>query len=128
MIEILPMSDKDREAKLLESIGAKEENARILAMTEGGSLLGWVAVDILDDTLRMLRFHLEDEASPAEYDFYMDTLMRAAASYGEVNKAGKLATVTGEYNGFLIKRGFEADASHAFAPMSLIVHYTNPFI
>ena len=114
-----------KEEELLRAIEEKESNARVLLMTDGGSPMGFVAVDILKDTLRMLKFvvYEQENISEMEKTFFLDTLMRSAASYGETNGADKLATVNSEMNEFLKKRGFQTDDSHAIAPMSLIVHY-----
>lgn len=116
------MADREAEKGLLRGIEGLSENARVLLMTEGEETLGWVAVDLVELTLRMLKFHVETE-NDMERNFYLDTLMRSAASYGETNGADRLETAGGEMNDFLRKRGFETDATHAFAPMSLIVHY-----
>ena len=125
MIEILPLKDKEKEEELLQAIEKKEANARVLLMIDGDSPIGFVAVDILKDTLRMLKFvvYEQENISDMEKTFFLDTLMRSAASYGETNGADKLATINSEMNEFLKKRGFQTDNYHAFAPMSLIVHY-----
>lgn len=117
------MQNKQQEEEILKGIGASEANARVLEMTEQSELLGWVAVDILDETLRMLKFNICQDVSEFEGIFYLDTLMRSAASFGETNGADKLATTEPSLNDFFKKRGFDVDSVHAFAPMSLIVHY-----
>ena len=39
-----------------------------------------------------------------EESFFVDTLMRSAASYGETNGADKIETTSNKYNNFLKKR------------------------
>ena len=119
------MADRAAEEEILRTIGEKEADARVLMMTDGGRQAGFVAVDIVGDTLRMLKFVLYNqlEISDMDRDFFLDTLMRSAASYGETKGASKLATTDSNMNEFLRKKGFEIDDCHAFAPMSLIVHY-----
>lgn len=116
------MSDRETEKKLLDGIENKSENARVLEMTEQGNSLGWVAVDLIGSTLKMLEFHVEAQ-SDMERVFYMDTLMRSAASYGETKGADQLVSIATEWNDFFAKRGFRTDEEGAYAPMSLIVHY-----
>lgn len=121
------MIDREREKSLLKSLPA-EDNARVLFMTEGNEELGWVAVSLQERTLRLLKFSLpscKDYAAPdMESSFFLDTLMRSAASYGETNGADFIETATAEYNAFLNKQGFTVDDTHAFTPMSTIVHYS----
>ncbi|MEG1427576.1 MAG: hypothetical protein RSC76_07805, partial [Oscillospiraceae bacterium] len=112
------------EQKLLETLTQRRDNSRILQMSDGESVLGWIAVDIQKNILRLLQFHLNISASPTEEEFYLDTLMRSAASYGETNGASYIETVDNTYNCFLQKRGYTVDSNHAFTPMSTIVHYS----
>ena len=125
MIEILPLSNRERENEILNEIGAVSETSRVLMMADGGDEIGYAAVKITDTTLYFIKFHIENGESMVSFerDFYLDTLMRSGASYGENHGCDKMETVNGDYNEFLKKKGFETDQNHAFAPMSLIVHY-----
>lgn len=121
------MQDKERENELLLTVDGAGENARILAMTERGELLGWTAVELSDSTLRILKL------SAGEYDFsrppqgeeifVLDTLLRSAASFGETFGADFIETAFPDFYGFLALRGFTAGESRAFTPMSTIVTY-----
>ena len=122
MIEILPMSDRLEEEKILAPFAEKTEQARVLEMTEQEKILGWVAVDLEKSTLKMLKFCVNAE-SDLEKSFYLDYLMRSAASYGEVKGADELQVTDVEQLAFFQKKGFEIVGDAACAPMSLIVHY-----
>ena len=64
------------------------------------------------------------EKPDAETVFILDTLLRSAASFGEVNGADRIRTTFPDFYDFFRLRGFEAAESHMEAPMSAIVHYT----
>ncbi len=120
------MKNREEETRLLSEIAQKESSARILEMTEKGEVLGYVALDLKDEYLRLL--HFEIYADPnftggAMSDMFMDSLMRCAASFGEVNGATKICTVDNKYNNFLEKKGFTTDENHAFGEMDLVVKY-----
>lgn len=119
------MKDKEKEEKILKTLNQKENNAKILTMTEKGLILGFIAVDILNSTLRILDIQLENKGmlDQMSIKFYMDTLIRSAASYGEVHGAITIETTDNKNNNFFKAMGFSIDETHAFAPMSLIVHY-----
>ena len=123
MIEAVPMKDKEREAEILRDYAETESNACVLALSEGENSLGYVVLDIKEKYLRLHDFVIADEASDFEKKFYIDFLMRAAASYGENRGADNIITVKPDWNEILKTKGFGIDEEHAFAPMSLIVHY-----
>lgn len=127
MVEILPMQDREREKELLLTVDEAGENARILAMTERGELLGWVAVEISDDVLHILKLSAGkyDFSRPpqGEEAFILDTLVRSAASYGETFGADRIETAFPDFYSFLALRGFEVDEHRACTPMSTIVKY-----
>lgn len=104
-----------------------QDNAKILAMTDRSELMGWVAVELADSVLRILKFTVGDydfsEKPNIEQTFVLDTLMRSAASYGENFGADSIETTFADFYGFFKARGFETDDNHAFTPMSTIVHY-----
>ena len=84
VLTILPMEDREREEELLQSLPAeREDNARILMMSDGQEELGWVAVDMVHSVLRMLHIEVpgaEPDKLSGEAVFVADSLMRAAAS------------------------------------------------
>lgn len=127
MIEIHPMEDREREQALLQEAGAQGDGARVLLMTDRGEELGHVAVVLQKNVLRMVRFSVSgydfSEKPQGDAVFILDALMRAAASYGETNGAGKLETTFPDFYDFFRLRGFQTDETHAFGPMSLIVKY-----
>lgn len=126
MIEILPVQDKE-ELSLLSQIGVAGANARVLAMRERGNTLGWVALELDEKTLRILRLYSEgyDFSRPpkGEEIFILDSLMRSAASYGETFGADRIETAFPDFFGFFQTRGFDHDEKCAFTPMSTIVKY-----
>lgn len=130
MIEILPMKDREQEGRLLAQIEGAGKEARILAMCERGSTLGWVALELDAGTLRILHLHADgydaSKAPQGEEIFILDSLMRSAASYGETFGADQIETAFPDFFGFFRVRGFTCDDTHAFTPMSTIVKYDFP--
>ncbi len=120
------MVDREEERKILTQSQVKGD--RVLVMEEKGEKLGYVSLKISDKTLYIIDFLLQNEFDcnnlSMEESFFLDSLMRSAASYGETKGADKIETVNNKYNNFLKKKGFDTDFSHAFTPMSTIVHYT----
>lgn len=127
MIEILPMTDREKEQELLVQVKDATGETRILAMTERGETLGWTAVDLTGGTLRILALEAQGydffRKPEGEELFILDSLMRSAASYGENFGAGKIETGFPDFFNFFKARGFDVDETHAFTPMSTIVHY-----
>ncbi len=97
-------------------------------MTERGSELGMVSLAVRGSKLMIFEFTLANpcdfEKLDEEQSFFVDTLMRSAASFGETNGASGIHTANNLYNSFLQTKGFETDENHAFTKMSTIVHYT----
>lgn len=120
------MVDQEEETKILSQLETKEDNAQVLDLIDGGISLGYVAVDIEGVTLRMLKFYLYDDKVKGEMErsFFLDTLMRSAASYGESKGANKLICLDKNQLDFLSKKGFDIEEDIATADMSLIVHYS----
>ncbi|NBI17052.1 hypothetical protein D1841_03815 [Neglecta sp. X4] len=127
MIEILPMEDREKERSLLERLPLSGGEARVLLMKDKGEPLGHAAVELWEDTLRILKLEAagwdSSQKPQGEQIFILDTLMRSAASYGETFGAGKIETAFPDFFGFFQARGFETDDAHSFGPMSLIVKY-----
>lgn len=96
-------------------------------MCEREDTLGYVAVRVEGQELCILKlwakgYHTAQKPN-MEQTFVLDSLMRAAASFGEVNGASQIVTAFPDFWDFFQKRGFETDAFHAFTPMDTIVHY-----
>lgn len=111
----------------MAGVEAARDNAKVLAMTDRGELMGWVAVELQDGVLRILKLTAGDydfsNKPDIELTFILDTLMRSAASYGETFGADSIETAFPDFYGFFKARGFETDDTHAFTPMSTIVRY-----
>lgn len=127
MIEILPMADREREKELLAAVEGAGPEARVLAMTDRGEELGTVAVELRDGTLHILQMRAGEydfsRKPQGEEAFILDTLLRSAASWGENFGAEEIVTAFPDFFDFFKARGFAADDTHAFAPMSTIVRY-----
>ena len=127
MIEILPMADREREKELLAAVEGAGPEARVLAMTDRGEELGTVSVELRDGTLHILQMRAGEydfsRKPQGEEAFILDTLLRSAASWGENFGAGEIVTAFPDFFDFFKARGFAADDTHAFTPMSTIVRY-----
>lgn len=127
MIEILPMADREREKELLAAVEGAGPEARVLAMTDRGEELGTVAVELREGTLHILQMRAGEydfsRKPQGEEAFILDTLLRSAASWGENFGAGEIVTAFPDFFDFFKARGFSADDTHAFTPMSTIVRY-----
>lgn len=121
------MADREREKELLAAVEGAGPEARVLAMTDRGEELGTVAVELRDGALHILQMRAGEydfsRKPQGEEAFILDTLLRSAASWGENFGAGEIVTAFPDFFDFFKARGFAADDSHAFTPMSTIVRY-----
>lgn len=121
------MADREREKELLAAVEGAGPEARVLAMTDRGEELGTVAVELRDGTLHILQMRAGEydfsRKPQGEEAFILDTLLRSAASWGENFGAEEIVTAFPDFFDFFKARGFAADDTHAFAPMSTIVRY-----
>lgn len=121
------MADREREQELLAAVEGAGPEARVLAMTDRGEELGTVAVELRDGTLHILQMRAGEydfsRKPQGEEAFILDTLLRSAASWGENFGAGEIVTAFPDFFDFFKARGFAADDTHAFTPMSTIVRY-----
>lgn len=121
------MVDREREKELLAAVEGAGPEARVLAMTDRGEVLGTVAVELRDGTLHILQMRAGEydfsRKPQGEEAFILDTLLRSAASWGENFGAGEIVTAFPDFFDFFKARGFASDDSHAFTPMSTIVRY-----
>ena len=121
------MADREREKELLAAVEGAGPEARVLAMTDRGEELGTVAVEVRDGTLHILQMRAGEydfsRKPQGEEAFILDTLLRSAASWGENFGAGEIVTAFPGFFDFFKARGFAADDTHAFTPMSTIVRY-----
>lgn len=121
------MADREREKELLAAVEGAGPEARVLAMTDRGEELGTVAVELRDGTLHILQMRAGEydfsRKPQGEEAFILDTLLRSAASWGENFGAGEIVTAFPDFFDFFKARGFAADDTRAFTPMSTIVRY-----
>ncbi len=96
-------------------------------MSDGDEEIGWAAVELAGKAVRIVRLSAQgwDGSSrpDAQQTFILDTLMRSAASYGEVFGAGEIVTAFPDFFDFFKLRGFTQEEGCARTPMSTIVHY-----
>ena len=118
------MENREEERNLLDAAGIE---GRVLVMKDAGQPVGWVAVDLREGTLHLVKLDVKGygftEKPQGETLFILDTLMRSAASYGEDHGAEEIVTEFPDFFDFFRLRGFDVDETHAFTPMSTIVHY-----
>lgn len=97
-------------------------------MTDGEDELGYVMVELMNDRLIIHEMKTHgycfDVSPAAEHYFIMDSLMRAAASYGETNGMDRIETSFPDFFDFFKKHGFETDNEHAFTAIGTIIHYS----
>lgn len=121
------MVDREREKELLAAVEGAGPEARVLAMTDREEELGTVAVELRDGTLHILQMRAGEydfsRKPQGEEAFILDTLLRSAASWGENFGAEEIVTAFPDFFDFFKARGFAADDTHAFTPMSTIVRY-----
>ncbi len=118
------MENREEEQKLLDAAGVK---GRMLVMKDGGVPVGSVIVCMEDKVLHIAHLSVKGydftNSPDSETVFILDTLMRSAASYGEDHGADTILTDFPDFFDFFRLRGFDVDETHAFTPMSTIVHY-----
>lgn len=111
----------------MKGAGIEDGDARVLLMEDRGEPVGWTAVKLDRGVLRILKLSAVgydfSRKPQGEEVFILDTLMRSAASYGENFGAAFIETSFPDFYGFFAARGFDADSTHAFTPMSTIVKY-----
>ena len=92
------MEERDREAAVLRETPGADAEARVLVMTDGADELGLVVAGVRERTLVVYGFSVAGrtdftaEKPDAETVFILDTLLRSAASFGEVNGADRIRT------------------------------------
>lgn len=114
----------------MEAAGASPDEGRrlrVLAMKDKGEMLGYAAVELVDNAVHILKLSARgydySHAPQGETVFVLDTLMRSAASYGETFGADEIITGFPDFFGFFSLRGFDVEDNYAHTPMSTIVHY-----
>lgn len=121
------MENAEEERALLEAAGLPAGENRVLLMKDAGAPVGHIVVALEGEELRLRRMCVNDYnftvPPQGEVLFILDTLMRAAASWGEDHGARRIATDFPDFFGFFKARGFETDPAGARTPMETIVRY-----
>ncbi len=121
------MENKEEEREQIKDLIKEGDRGRILVMTEKSQELGRVYIALREKKLILLKFDLtagcDFENLDFEEMFMLDSLMRSAASFGEINGALSMETESPIYNSFLEKKGFKVDDDKAYLSISSIVHY-----
>ncbi len=124
------MEEKDREEAIRRETAGAGAETRVLVMTDGADELGYVVAGVQAQTLCIHAFSVagktdfSTEKPDAQTVFILDTLLRAAASFGEVHGADCIRTSFPDFFSFFARRGFKPHDAYVEAPMSVIVHYT----
>ncbi len=121
------MEDREKERELLSGLEEADDSSRVLHMCEREHMMGYAAVAVKEGKVFILKLWAEgydpSQKPLGEALFILDSLMRAAASFGETKGANEVLTVFPDFWDFFKNRGFTVDETHAFTPMSTIVHY-----
>lgn len=121
------MEEKEQAEKILLEAGVNDKAARVLQMLDGAAVLGNVLLRLQEDAVAILKFTVPgygfDVQPDAEQGFVLDSLMRAAASYGENNGAAKIIMEFPDFYGFFKARGFSETKGWLHTPMETIVSY-----
>lgn len=100
----------------------------VLCMKDGDMNMGYIIVRVSEDKLyfSVIRSGEYDFTMPPDMEqtFVLDSLMRAGASFGEVNGAKEMYTEFPDFFGFFAKRGFKNEGDRLYAPIDLIVKYS----
>lgn len=123
MIKVCPTENKEWEKEILSGITTLSQNARVIECFNDGVTVGYSAVEVTGTILIIYEMAIEDTLSETDQAFFRDFLLRATASYGENHGAASMQTIDSSMNSFLKSKGFTTDITHAYAPISLIVHY-----
>ena len=129
MITILPMKDEVRKGEILKNFPERSGLSDVLVMGEKDELLGTAVLCVDGKLLKLLDLSVAGQVltslDPAG-KMIADSLMRAAASYGENHGASEIELYVPELDDFWAAKGFEEKDGCRAAPMSHIVHVKKP--
>lgn len=121
------MEDREEEAKLLNEAGLPAGEDRVLRMMDAGQAVGYAVVGLEGATLHIRKLAVNGytftEKPTGDPLFYLDTLTRAAASWGEDHGAVAIVTDFPDFFDFFKSRDFAVEEGRAHTPMSTIVRY-----
>ena len=125
MLTILPEKDQKFVARALADCGTLETPA-VLTARGGEKTLGFVALDITAQKLRLLKLELDHapdfvHLSPMDRPM-LDGLLKAAASYALNREIFYLECENKELFPFLLRYGFQETAHKVGGYLSLLLH------
>lgn len=129
MITILPMKDENRKEEILRNYPEKDGLCDVLVMGEKEELLGTAVLCVADKTMRLLDLSVSGQVLTSldpMGKMVADSLMRAAASYGENHGAEQISLEVPELDSFWASKGFAEKDGCRVAPMEHIVHTKKP--
>ncbi len=87
-------------------------------MQDSGREIGYVAVDVKDDAVRILELELFDRTDDR---LSVDSLMRAAASYGEAAGARRIKSQIGGFEEIFRSAGFQREGDNFLCDLSKLI-------
>lgn len=128
MIEILQVTDEQKRQEILNREKIKNADAVVLAMNDGAGDLGYAVINIEKDIIYILKlcadgYHFENRPDAGQV-FVLDSLLRAAASYGETFYAQYIETTFSDFYDFFRLRRFDVSGGICKGSVSLIVKYS----
>lgn len=129
MITILPMADGERKAQILAQYPQISGRGDVIAMAEQDEEFGTAVLSVEGDVVRIWDITVNGQALSAldmMGKLTADSLMRAAASYGENFGAAHIQAYVPALEAFLETKGFQKGEDCMETPMTTIVHRTKP--
>ena len=124
MIKTRPLADDAEKSELVSEYGLDVgQKYDALELWDGDNKTGYIFMTIKGDTVYFEKFILTAEYSDMEKHFFLDFLMRSAASYAENRGIENMVSHDADMREFLLKKGFKEENDAVCAPISLIVHY-----
>lgn len=129
MITILPMADERRKGAILSRYPYLRGQGDVMVMAEKAEELGTVVLSVDGNVLRMYDLTVAGqklEALDGMGQIVADSLMRAAASYGETKGARQVVSHVKGLEGFLMQKGFHEEDGDMVTKMSNLIHRCKP--
>ena len=115
MITILPMEDQQQKKAVLSRYPMLSGKGDVMVMAEKSDILGTVVLSVDGTVLRMYDMTVSGQSLKtldSMGKMIADSLMRAAASYGETNGAEQVISHVAELAWFFAQKGFLEEAVH----------------
>lgn len=129
MITILPMEREQEKAAILSRYPTLSGKGDVMVMAEKEDVLGTVVLSVDKTTLHIYDLTVSDQSLntlDSMGKVIADSLMRAAASYGEVNGAERVLSHVEGLAEFFAQKGFTEAEDGMTIPMNRIVHRCKP--